>query len=100
MVGKRRILKSTIVYPWMLDPPYGNMYCFMFHNTYYFNSHLWQPKETSMLYDEELEMATRKINAILENIEKRNRNSGRKLSFTEVNGQLCLIWSNHRTINP
>jgi hypothetical protein len=56
----------------------------------------WEVEELTAFHDAELAQATKEINAILNEIEKGNKDSRRKLSFIQFRNQHFLVWAEYR----
>ena len=60
----------------------------------------WTVTGLSDFHDAELAEATKKINAILNRLEKGNRNKKRKLSFVKHQNRLLLVWAGYGAVGP
>ena len=61
---------------------------------------LWTATAVSDFHDAELAEATKKINAIVNRLEKGNRNKKRKLSFIKHQNRLLLVWAGYGAVGP
>ncbi len=61
---------------------------------------LWETEELTAFHDADLAGATKKINAILEKIQKNNRDSKRALSFIQFQNRHFLVWSTCGGVTP
>jgi hypothetical protein len=77
---------------WILNSD-GKVACFKDPSAKCTVLNLWELKEPMPFHDEELMNATKKISAILEDIEEKNRDPKRQLSFIEIRGHLLLAWT-------
>src|SRR5256885_362822 len=63
-------------------------------------SKLWEVTGLTQFHDAQLQHATKKINAILDRLEKGNRDKSRYLSFVQHRNRLLLIWAGYGRIGP
>src|SRR5579871_2230086 len=63
-------------------------------------ANLWEATEPTDFHDANLAKATKQINAILSEIEKRNRNPKRKLSIIQVENRHLLVWAAYGALGP
>jgi hypothetical protein len=61
---------------------------------------LWEAIELTPFHDAELAEASRAINEILRTVERRNRDSGRKLSFIQFQNRHLLVWARYGVVGP
>jgi hypothetical protein len=61
---------------------------------------LWEAEELSEFHDSDLAAATKEINAIVQRIEKNNKNPKRKLSLIEFQGRHLMVWAHYGTVTP
>jgi|SRR5579862_2357134 len=60
----------------------------------------WEVEELTAFHDVQLQEATREINAILEDLKKRNRDSGRDLSLIQIQDRHFLVWTHPGPVGP
>ena len=63
-------------------------------------SKFWELRDLTSFHDAQLQQATKEINAILEDLRKRNRDSERDLSFIQIRDRHFLVWAHHGLIGP
>lgn len=63
-------------------------------------SNFWEVGELTSFHDAQLRQATKEINAILEDIKKRNRQPERDLSFIQIKDRHFLVWAHHGLVGP
>ena len=61
---------------------------------------LWTVTALSDFHDAGLAEATDKINAILNRLEKENKDKDRKLSFINHQNRLLLVWAGYGRVGP
>jgi hypothetical protein len=61
---------------------------------------LWVTDKLTTFHDAYLSRATREINEILGNINKKNMDRKRELSFIIVENRPFLVWTHHGSIGP
>ena len=61
---------------------------------------LWTATALSDFHDGELAGASDKINAILNRLEKGNKDKHRKLSFIKHQNRLLLVWAEYGRVGP
>jgi hypothetical protein len=61
---------------------------------------LWEAEELTDFHDAELARATKEINAIVEKIEKNNKEPKRKLSLIEFQGRHLMVWAEYGAVTP
>ena len=61
---------------------------------------LWEAEELTEFHDADLARATKEINAIVERIEKNNKDPERKVSLIEFQGRHLMVWANYGAVTP
>ena len=61
---------------------------------------LWEAEELTEFHDAHLARATKEINAIVERIEKNNKDPKRTLSLIEFQGRHLMVWANYGAVTP
>ncbi len=61
---------------------------------------LLEAAELTDFHDVELAKATKKINAIVEQIEKNNNDPNRTVSLVEIQGRHLMVWASYGTVTP
>jgi hypothetical protein len=89
--------KST-KYSWILST--DGVVCYKNPTAYQTLTNLWEAEELTEFHDAELAQATKEINAILSKIEKRNKDTERKLSFVQFQNRHFLVWANYGYVGP
>jgi len=83
-------------YTWVLDPE--GMLCFRADESFCTVTNFWETTQLTDFHDAELAQATKEIKAILRNVEKSNKDSGRKLSFIRFQNRHFLVWARHGAV--
>ncbi len=63
-------------------------------------SKFWEVGELTSFHDAQLQEATREINAILQDVRKRNADSKRELSLIQINDRHLLVWTHPGPVGP
>jgi hypothetical protein len=61
---------------------------------------LWEADELTDFHDAELARATREINAIVDRIQKNNKDPERNLSFIQFKNRHLLVWATYGAVTP
>ncbi len=61
---------------------------------------LWEAEELTEFHDADLARATKEINAIVDRIEKNNKDPNRTASFIEFQGRHLMVWANYGAVTP
>jgi len=61
---------------------------------------LWEAEELTEFHDADLANATKEINAIVESVEKNNKDPNRTLSLIEFQGRHLLVWAHYGAVTP
>jgi hypothetical protein len=61
---------------------------------------LWETEELTDFHDAELAQATKEINAIVEKIQKNNRDPNRTVSLIEFKNRHLLVWASYGHVTP
>jgi hypothetical protein len=84
-------------YQWVFDDHYKHVTCAKGPGAQTVNK-LWEAEELTEFHDSELDRATKRINAIMDRIEKNNKDSERTLSLIEYQGRHFLVWATYGAI--
>ena len=88
-------------YAWMCgDRECDTMICYKSAWNSQTVTNLWQAKELTPFHDAALADATKRINAILQRIERGNKDKKRKLSFISFQSRLLLVWAGYGAVGP
>jgi hypothetical protein len=85
-------------YSWIISP--DGVVCYKNPTAYQTITKLWEAEELSSFHDEELARATKEINSILGELEKKNKDPERKLSFVQFQNRHFLVWANYGYVGP
>jgi hypothetical protein len=91
-------MRPSQTYTWVLDP--HGLICYHSPDSFQTITKLWETTERTGFHDAELAQATKEINGILSALEKRNRDSERKLSFIQFQNQHFLVWARYGAVGP
>jgi hypothetical protein len=61
---------------------------------------LWEAEELTEFHDADLARATKAINAIVERIEKNNKDPKRALSLIQFQDRHLLVWAHYGAVTP
>jgi hypothetical protein len=61
---------------------------------------LWEAEELTEFHDTELARATKEINAIVDRIQRSNKDPQRTLSLIEFQGRHLMVWANYGAVTP
>ncbi|HEY2457809.1 MAG TPA: hypothetical protein VGI13_10940 [Candidatus Acidoferrum sp.] len=85
-------------YSWILST--DGVVCYKNPTAFQTLTNLWEAGELSTWHDADLAKATKKINTILGDLEKKNKDSKRKLSFVQFQNRHFLVWANYGFVGP
>jgi len=88
---------KTTTYTWILSPENG-MVCLASPHSYQTVTGLWEVTKLMACHDAELAHATKKINGVLNKLEKSNKDRKRKLSFIRFRNRPFLVWARYSAI--
>src|SRR4051812_6001015 len=88
--GKKPVETYTFIFA---DPQGNTIECYKSPDNRQTVCKLWNVGQYAEFHDEQLAAATKKINAILDRLEKGNEDESRYLSFVQHRNQLLLIWA-------
>ncbi|HEX2450742.1 MAG TPA: hypothetical protein VHJ69_06365 [Gemmatimonadales bacterium] len=63
-------------------------------------SELWEAEGLTEFHDADLARATKEINAIVEKIERNNKDLNHTLSLIEFQGRHLMVWANYGAVTP
>jgi hypothetical protein len=63
-------------------------------------SKFWEVAELTAFHDAELQQATNEVNQILADIESRNKDQTRELSFIQIKDRHFLVWTTSDVVGP
>jgi hypothetical protein len=86
-------------YTWILSPEYGVL-CYPYDKSEQTLTNLWEVEALTEFHDAELAQATKRINAILNKVERSNKDPERKLSFIQFQNRHFLVWAGYGAVGP
>ena len=76
------------------------IYCYESIYSVQFVTSFWETNKLSPFHDAVLARCTKGINAILRNVQKKNKDRKRELSFILFDSRMFLVWAHHGMITP
>jgi hypothetical protein len=61
---------------------------------------LWEANELTAFHDAALSGATKKINAVVDRLQRKNADQERTLSLIEFQNRLFLVWARYGAVGP
>ena len=90
--------KPKKLYSWTVKD--GKINCFVSQTSKCTVSGLWEADELTGFHDAELAKARKEISAILNEIEKGNKDPERELSFIQFRDRHFLVWAGYGVVGP
>lgn len=92
--------KSTRTWQMFTEKGKTKVWCFADPQDNCSISPLWETTRPSEFHDSDLAKATKEINAIINRIDRSNKDKERELCFIKVQDRLMLVWAFHGVVKP